>query len=548
MHLAVQWSLIRMASTPTILILGLTCRIASGAAGFQLKSEPAFSWASGGKTYLVDKQVTAAGRWDLREVPNGSYVLAVGNYRGDRVLHVSVDGKHFNTLFNLDGRATPSPVSRGVEQTFGPVKVDDVTLRVYVHHRADEGVARYGSYFDYVRLIPDKGDPIVIEAESVVPQAVGDTSDFLIQSPKSSFEATGIDTNVPESEVREVADEIHRLLWQRFFDRQTHMLYTLPGGRSTEDCSLYGGVYLAALVDKLGVTGNEETKAECRLILRGLVKNATVSGIPGHLARGIRPNGTWHGDPSVDQYIGWLYGVWRYFRAGLASEAEKGEIRTIVNDMLARMERHGFVIMRADGKAPTAFGGDLPDLMQTRAERLLAFLLAGYDLTGNARWKRLYEKMKPPRLPVLEEHRGSAWVLIQNMMALRMLWELEREPGAREVYRVGMKSAARNCLPQINGYRACPSRRAATPQLLSEFYRGQYRHHRVRGLRNPIEAVATILLSGQAEIIEKVRPIIPGLLTHYDWPRVPNSQSLVSAEWTCWMNRKQIHSDERALP
>ena len=526
-----------MTRTPTILALGLTCRIALGAAGFQLKSEPAFSWASGGKTYLVDKHVTAAGRWDLRAIPNGSYMLAVGNYRGDRVLHVSVDGEHFKTLFDLDGRAAPSPVSRGVEQTFGPVQIADTTLRVYVYHRANEGIAKFGSYFDYVRLIPDKGGPIVIEAESAVPQIVRDTSGFVIESPRAGFDATRLDTDVPDSEIGTVAEEIHRLLWQKFFDRKTHMLYTLPGGRSTEDCSLYGGVYLAALVEKLGVTGGEETKAECRLILRGLVRNATVTGIPGHLARGIRPNGTWHGDPSVDQYIGWLYGVWRYVRAGLASETERGEIRTIVDDMLTRMERHGFVIMRADGKSPTTFGGDLPALRQTRAERLLAFLLAGYDLTQNARWKKLYEKMKPPRLPVLKEHRGSAWVLIQNMMALRMLWELELEPEteAREVYRVGMKSAATNCLPQINGYRAFPSRRTASPQLLSEFYSKQYRRHRVRGLRNPIEAVATVLLSGQTEIIEKVRPLVPGLLTRYDWPRVPNSQSLVSAEWICWM-------------
>jgi len=537
-----------MTSKLIIVTLGLTCRATVGAAGFQLKSARAFSWASGGKTYLVDKAVTAAVRWEFRGVPNGKYTLAVGNYRGDRVLHVAVDGKHFKTLFNLDGLAVPSPVSRGVEQTFGPVQVDDRTLRVYVYHRANEGLAKYGSYFDYVRLVPEAGDSIIIEAESAAPQILRDTSGFVVQSPRASFDEAGIDMDVPGSEVEEVADEIHRLLWQKFFDRRTHMLYTLPNGGSTEDCSLYGGVYLAALVDKLEVTGREEAKTECRLILKGLIRNATVSGIPGHLARGIRPNGTWNGDPSVDQYIGWLYGVWRYVRAGLASEAERNEIGTLVDAMLTRLEQHGFVIMRANGKTPTTFGRDLPALKQTRAERLLAFLLAGHDLTQNPRWRTLYEEMKPPRLPVLTEHRGSAWVLIQNMMALRVLWELEEEPEAREVYRVGLASAARNCLPQISGYRAFPCRRTAAPPLLSAFYEKQYRHRRVQGLRNPIEAVATILLSGQAEIVENARPIIPGLLTHYDWPRVPNSQPLVSAEWIYWLSKKQPRSGELDRP
>ena len=277
MHFAVLWSFMHMTRTPTSLALGLTCRMAVGAAGFQLKSEPAFSWASGEKTYLVDKHVTAAGRWVFQNVRNGSYVLAVGNYRGDRVLHVSVDGKHFKTLFDLDGSATPSPVSGGVEQTFGPVQVDDAKLHVYVYHRADEGVARFGSYFDYIRLILDQGTPLLIEAESTIPQVVEDTSGFVIEPPRAGFDGAGLSTGVPTSEVGRIAEEIHRLLWQKFFDRKTHMLYTLPGGGSTEDCSLYGGVYLAALVDKLGVTGDEAVKDECRLILKGLIKNATIT-------------------------------------------------------------------------------------------------------------------------------------------------------------------------------------------------------------------------------------------------------------------------------
>ena len=183
-----------------------------------------------------------------------------------------------------------------------------------------------------------------------------------------------------EEKLLSIAWEVHWCIWERFVHPETNMVKTRLGdGDPLEDCSLYGGFYLACLVDAYAITEAEALVAEARRIFEGLRLNATASGIPGFLARGVAGDGTYRGEPSVDQYTGFMYGCWRYFHSPLSGQREREDMRRLFADILRRLEANAWKITREDGTV-TKFG-HLDVLRPTRAERLLAFLR--HSCTGN---------------------------------------------------------------------------------------------------------------------------------------------------------------------
>jgi len=321
---------------------------------------------------------------------------------------------------------------------------------------------------------------------------------------------------------------IHDLLWTKFVHPGTNIMQTRPSGwGALEDTSLYGGMYLAAMVDRWEVTRSPEDAAKAGRIFDGLVLNATA-GPPGFIARGVAPDRKrFCGDPSVDQYTGVLYGLWRLYRSDIATDDQKKKIRDIYAACLQRLESHKFVILDSDGKTRTKFC-HLAAVRPTRSERLLSFVLAGWKITGNRHWLEVYDELKKPRLATCREYPAyDAWVLIQSAVSLRMLIESEDRPGIRRVYEEGLASCARRCIGQVPAYRG----------YLAE-YDGRESKEMVKRLRDPIEAIAVILLSGDkelsAEVVQPLREILEQL-----HPAVMHcSPPLNSLEWDYWLARK----------
>jgi len=269
--------------------------------------------------------------------------------------------------------------------------------------------------------------------------------------------------------LRQAAVNAHEILWRDFVDPRTSQLYTyleprtrrpkLPSpadiaarrpnisgwGTAIENCALDGGAYLAALVDRHAVSGSREHAAEARRIYQGLRLIAAAARRRGFIPRGVLPEGKTHyPESSVDQYTKYVHGLWRYYRSPIPTDSEKAEIRGIVAAMLARLEADRFAILSDTGERMTF--GALDALRPSRAERLLAIVLAGADVTGDPHWRAVYERLRPPRLAHCRGKGGEPWVLVQNQLALFLLRHLEEDPKVRSVYEAGSHEVARACL------------------------------------------------------------------------------------------------------
>src|SRR6266540_3783389 len=167
-------------------------------------------------------------------------------------------------------------------------------------------------------------------------------------SPCSPYPGVGI----PLSEKARLFDRAIRshhlspegiLLYKRFSDR--------PEG-AVGDAPIWTGCYLGAQALRFAVTGEEEAREGVLTALRGLHFLQAVTGKRGLLCRGISKQGIppddahpqewhqgegpfsayfWHGDVSVDQYTGALFG------SALAYDLvdDAAARRTIVEDVAA---------------------------------------------------------------------------------------------------------------------------------------------------------------------------------------------------------------------
>ncbi len=344
---------------------------------------------------------------------------------------------------------TNARLSAGVEFNAGPTTVTDGTLVITILHPVTQGV----SYVDYFRLVPEGGgEARVIEAEALTPKPV--PMSVIVPEPPS------------DQALRQSIEAIHRVLWDRFIDPQTHLLYTeIPAGgisaenpASVEDSSLCGGMYLDAMLLRHACTGLPEDARKARLLFHGLLDNATIAGEPGYIVRGFQPDRkTLRRDPSVDQYTGLLFGLWRYYRSSLAAPEDREAIRRVLHNVLTRLKGYGWTIREPDGTL-TRFG-HLDAFVPTRAERLLSFLLMGHDVTGDARWLDEYEVLVPSRLQhcVGFPETTSSWVAIQSQLSFRALLDLDPDWSRREDYRRGMAECARFAWAQVpEGVTALP--------------------------------------------------------------------------------------------
>jgi hypothetical protein len=215
---------------------------------------------------------------------------------------------------------------------------------------------------------------------------------------------------------------------------------------------------LDSLVLRHKISNRPGAFEQSHAIFQGLMKIATVSPSTGLLARGVHPDGvTYWGNPSVDQYTGAIFGLWRYHRSHLATVEERAQIRTAIGDMLRRFERDQWMILDENGDTTNVW--DLGYLDPTRAERLLSFLLAAWDVTGDRHWLDVYELKKKRRLPLCRNfdiqnaagQRYPSWVQEQTAMSLRMLLDLARDPSDLAVYREGARTSVESAIAASPG-------------------------------------------------------------------------------------------------
>jgi len=330
-----------------------------------------------------------------------------------------------------------------------------------------------------------------------------------------------------DGELQRKALLVHALLWKYYHDPRTNMVYTIiephtgqvilptreevlnsipnANGWSTciEDCAGYGnGKHLAWLLVRHSVTRKPEHAEEARWLFRGLctLGSAREGDEPfREIVRGVLPDGKTYyrgkyTGSSGDNYNGYCYAMWRYYHSPIAIEVEKQQIRRIMRLTCYR-------------------GGG-------------AFAAITGEITGDAEFTDRYHSRKARTIEKLAAMTTTedkpSWTAIQRQLHYRALFELDPDPLCKRVYRHAMRANAWGRYRDvIVGLKFNPD---------DDRY-----PHRVRTVRNPLDGLLTVMLSGERDIIEAFMPLFRAVAARYDFRAFRDQRQLTPYLGAYWL-------------
>lgn len=222
-----------------------------------------------------------------------------------------------------------------------------------------------------------------------------------------------------------------------------------PNGWLTgmEDCVLRGGPMLLAALERLRAHGGTDATARetVEKVFAGLKRCATVSGIPGFVARSLSPvdGKSYFCNSSRDQYTLFCYALWRYCRSGYADEARQDEIRALLKDVACFVKRclddpaAELSLLRADGKP--AYVSQLLGKGVKPHESLRASMMFGaaWSVTGDPLWRDEMRRYAADGIRIAETPfpgKLALFALYQAQVSHRLLWEVETDPTLKAGY------------------------------------------------------------------------------------------------------------------
>ncbi len=398
------------------------------------------------------------------------------------------------------------------------------------------------------------------------------------------FSATAEDKKfLPFHESVSVAvEQAHAKLWSGHVDKNGIVLDYLGEIPTPEDCSLgkpnaigwrspiangamFTGLYLPAACERARRSGAAVDKANARRLAQGLLKCASVSDVPGFIARGIGADGKCHyllG--SDDQTHPWFMGLHTYFMSGIPSDAERKQIARKLVEVASALEASDWKCP-CDGTFKGQFRGGFTGHLFRDAVRYLYMLRAMYDVTKDKVWLERYRKALAERpvksdktraeicavgypldreaIKAIDDH--SLWIYVGSQASLAKLIVMETDEAIRSQYRVGLVINATNALNSIVAFKEFdnadtkvfghanwravyttwfPQKTQADAAKLSEaedkVKGGQRKNYEGRYMRNPLAAAAIIALDGNGAGRDAVERVI----RHYDYSKLNMSE------------------------
>lgn len=301
--------------------------------------------------------------------------------------------------------------------------------------------------------------------------------------------AAGLNAEPIPSEV----ESLHADMWKRFVQPNGLLLdfNTLEGNvemPTAEECTegkpnalswwtpiengpFFTGLYLDAIVRRWKLTGREEDRAKAKQLADGLILSASVSDVPGFIARGVLPDGKSHYALGSDDQSGpWFYGLWRYVRSGAATEEEKKRVVKKLVDVAEALRGNRWLLPcdPLGSIKPNQYRGSFSDAEYRAATRLLFVTRMLFELTGDKTWEQAYEEALTATMRngksrmeyitdgipgYFREYPGMAknqlWLFINSQGALRELVDLEKRPEIRDKYLAALRLNAKTVMASV---------------------------------------------------------------------------------------------------
>ena len=373
-------------------------------------------------------------------------------------------------------------------------------------------------------------------------------------------------------------DRAHAETWRRFIDEHGVMRDYVGELPTPEDCRLgrpnaigwwspiengpmFTGMYLHAMVERARRTGAAADKQKARKLSQGLMKCASVSDVPGFVARGVGSDGKCHYPlSSDDQMHPWFLGLHAYLLSDIPSADERTVLVAKVREVADVLESTGWRVP-CDGAFKGDFRGAFKGEHFRDAARYVYMLRATYDMTGDAVWLERYRQAlgeKPPGsaetrqeicalgcprdlgfIPTLQK--GQFWIYVGTQAGLLRLAAVETDAAAKAAYRKGLDVTAQFALSSVDthamfdngdqGFFGTADWRVANvtwfPQptqkeaerlarIVDFKKRGPRKNYEATWMRHPLAAAAVVALAGDASARAQVLKAI----RHYDYAKL----------------------------
>jgi hypothetical protein len=378
------------------------------------------------------------------------------------------------------------------------------------------------------------------------------------------------------------AERAHQALWKDRVDSHGVILDYVGEIPTPEDCELgrpnaigwwspiengpmFTGLYLPAACERARRTGDFTDKRNARRLAQGLLQCASVSDVPGFIARGMGTDGKCHYPlGSDDQTHPWFYGLHAYRASGIPSAAERRQVEAKMREVADVLEAVGWRCP-CDGAFKGQFRGGFKGHLFRDAVRYLFMLRAMHDVTGDAAWLSRYRKALLERpansdrtrveicaagyahdreeIKRLDEY--SLWIYVGSQAALADLAAREKDEAVRTQYRAGLSLNARNALRGVEEHKQFdngdtkvfgharwrevystwfPQATQEDAKRLSETgdrsKAGPRKSYEARYMRNPLAAAAIAAAARE----ETGRDAVERAIRHYDYSKLNMSE------------------------
>ncbi|MCE6991410.1 hypothetical protein [Dyadobacter sp. CY323] len=280
-------------------------------------------------------------------------------------------------------------------------------------------------------------------------------------------------------------EKAHQEIWRRFVDEHSILLdFTDSNGNfarptadefrqnkpnalgwwtPTENGAMFNGLYLDGICQRWLHRHQETDRLKASKLAQGLLLLASIGDTPGFIGRGLATDGkTPPSMGSNDQTSPWFYGLWRYLHSDMPSPAERRQI-------ISKMEEVANILLSTGWRIPTTsyaparFRNTFATFNWEGAPRMLFILKAMHQLTGEAKWDRLYKEAafetggepRRSRIRICSEGmqfdipKQFRWTGISSTVDLRALWEMETDTTLRLAYEQGLNASARSAAVDI---------------------------------------------------------------------------------------------------